>query len=200
MNQFNDYTWKWMINDKERRKKLYDILYPYIEGKTILEMNCGFSPLSEYLKKGTIIGFDRYRPAIVFLTNKKQRHHWFSSSSREFCFQLDKGADGISLTWATIIQKLNVFALLGICEGQEKYDESKTPEDIWEVQSANTLIGMYKPGLVILEQADYKNPVNLQRIQKWIDGFYTLLEAKQYSVTDSERIRQRTIWIYRWHG
>lgn len=194
MNDFNDYTWKWMIDDKERRKKLYDILYPYIKGKCILEMNCGFSPLSEYLEKGTaIIGFDRYKPAIRYLANHKQWHAWECTSSRAYCFTVPKEENNIK-------NPIGVFALLGICEGQEKFDEGKTPEDIWEAQSANTLIALYKPELVILEQADYKNPINLQRIQKWIDGFYTLLEKKQYSVTDSDRIRQRTIWIYRWHG
>ena len=179
-----DFVWKWMINDVERNLKLYNILKPYIENRITLEMNCGYSPISSHLINGKIIGFDRYLPAIDTLKSTKPNHEWICESSKEFCL---KRRD----------INIDVFALLGICEGQETIDENNTVEDIWEAQSANTLIAMYEPDIIILEKANYKNPINLHRIQKWIDSFYTLKESCEYTVANQDRIRERTVLIYK---
>lgn len=77
------------IEKSNRSEKLLQILYDYIDGKTVLDFKCGFSPLAEMIT----YGFDAFQGCIDYLKMNFPKGHWYCESDIHFANRFNKKID-----------------------------------------------------------------------------------------------------------
>ncbi|MFA6602431.1 MAG: GNAT family N-acetyltransferase [Candidatus Shapirobacteria bacterium] len=133
-----DYVWDYLIpENNDRTKKLVSILKPiFLKNERVLDVNCGFSPLSSYLiskLNNFVTGFDINPMAISYCKSKYESKH--------SVFLLADDKDYISNDF------FDVIIHLGIAPGEHPAESST------EKATSTKLILKHQPRLVIIEAA-----------------------------------------------
>lgn len=72
-----------------RGEQLEKVVGPLLEGKSVLDFKCGFSPLSKYVT----IGFDAYQGCVDYLRLKHPAARWVCASDEDFAKQFHEKID-----------------------------------------------------------------------------------------------------------
>ena len=164
-NQFN-YIWDYLIPENNNRTEiLTKIISPYLKkNETVLDMVCGFSPLSNLFTKqynNKLIGFDINKKTIEYCKNKydKKRCKYIVSNDIDF----------------DIKENIDVLLHLGVSPSTNVLEPTN------DAQLSTKLILTKKPRLIILE-ASVSSPEGLEKILSSIkqSNQYKLVKEKIY--------------------
>jgi hypothetical protein len=167
-----NYVWDYLIPESnDRSKKLEKIIQPFlINNETILDVVCGFSPLTPFLNrrfKSRIIGFDINPNSIAYCQNKYNRklNHYYVSSDASFQNNTP----------------IDVLLHLGISP------DTNPLEPVNEIDFSRKEIIKYQPRLIILESS-LGSPEGLNKLVNNIYEMvnYNLVKKTTYLIKFNE--------------
>jgi len=72
-----EYIWYWLKDNKDRGRTLYEAIKEHLKSDdTILDVNCGYSPLAEHLQSYDLKGFDNHIRPIMHLKQTYRNNDW----------------------------------------------------------------------------------------------------------------------------
>lgn len=174
------YNWTYLKEEKVRGKFLFDLLQPYLQpSDTVLDVDCGYSPMAELFIKGgyRLFGFDVNAEPIAYLKRTQPQGDWH--------IQPDSMANYSGCT---------VFLLLGVTTPLYPIYSSTY------LQSLERLLEANRPRVVLAESADAADQELYIQVCQLLSRYgYTKKEYRQYDAKlQQASLRHCTLWLKVW--
>lgn len=168
-NKYN-YIWDYLIpENNDRGEKLTHIIEPYLKkNETVLDLVCGFSPLTTLLTKKykcRVIGFDINKKTIDYCRKKYDKKLTSFIVATDENFQTD--------------ENIQVHMHLGISPSNNPLE----PKD--DAGSSTKIILQKRPRLIIIEAATYYSEQGMDKLASNIAslGIYQLVITSNYKIS-----------------
>jgi len=176
LNMKSNYVWGYSRKTEPRGKILFDVLKPFlIKGDTILDVDCGYSPLAKHLLENgySLTGFDVSEIPILHLQRTHPDGKWVTMDDAEAQFR-----------------NQSVILLLGVTTPLKPV-YSKT-----YLETTERLLNSNSPRIVLVESADQADQKLHTQICKILTPQHSLKKRGQY---DAKMIkatkRHYSIWM-----
>lgn len=196
----SEYQWPYLMPKSDdgttyRGRRLWRILEPYLHGiKSVLDLNCGFSPLFPHFHRAGVEKFTGIDLSLECIDWLKQHHPpegmindvvWLNLSDADFAKVYEE--DPTSYAHELVM-------LLGMCDGSKPYDSST------ELKSLMKIVDASNPSVVVIEFADRVNDRATKAARELLEENYICKLERPYRAgfeTNGDRrvlVYERKTW------